>query len=139
MIVLIAILLFIVIIVCYVYYIYYYRNFCYQNNSCGVITSSNGQFTAGIFVDGFKIKQNGADMCTISNNFVNDAQKLMMQSDGNLVVYSSANKPIWQSGTVGKGIQKYKLVLGTDGNLCLVDGSGTTIWSSQQYCKNHAF
>jgi hypothetical protein len=52
---------------------------------------------------------------------------LIMQTDGNLVVYATGGKPVWSSGTNGKGVTQ--MVMQTDGNLVLYRGS-TPVWAS---------
>jgi hypothetical protein len=54
---------------------------------------------------------------------------LEMQADGNLVLYRmSDSKPIWRTGTQGKGAER--LVMQGDGNLVLYTGSGKPVWAS---------
>jgi len=53
--------------------------------------------------------------------------RLILQSDGNLVLYSST-KAIWASWTVGKG--GIRLVMQGDGNLVLYDKNGFPVWNS---------
>lgn len=52
----------------------------------------------------------------------------ILQKDGNLVVYDSKKRPIWQSRTVGKA---RKLVWQTDGNLVLYNRKNRPVWSSK--------
>lgn len=60
---------------------------------------------------------------------------LIMQKDGNLVLYNRVNsKPIWASGTNGKGKDNYA-VFQRDGNLVIYDRNRTPIWSSGTYNK----
>ncbi|MBP2173106.1 hypothetical protein J3E05_001438, partial [Methanococcus voltae] len=54
--------------------------------------------------------------------------KLVMQSDGNLVIYKKDNKPIWASNTDGKGGNK--LVMQSDGNLVIYKKDNKPIWAS---------
>jgi hypothetical protein len=56
--------------------------------------------------------------------------KLVGQSDGNVVVYNSANAPIWATGTNGKGIAPYYLTLQANGNLAWTDSTGTVLWQT---------
>ena len=49
-----------------------------------------------------------------------------MQGDGNLVVYSSAGAPLWNSGTNGHA--GASLVLDDGGTLEIID-QGAVIWS----------
>jgi hypothetical protein len=52
--------------------------------------------------------------------------KLTLQSDGNLVVYGYADQPIFWTGTN----QRSKLIVQDDGNLVLYNGLNHPIWSS---------
>jgi hypothetical protein len=70
------------------------------------ITSPNGQYSFGLLSNG--------DICLYptnnSNNPIWDAglagkgiESLMMQTDGNLVGYDSANHPVWATNTYNNG------------------------------------
>jgi len=57
--------------------------------------------------------------------------KLVLQDDGNLVIYCMTCKPmrgLWDSQTAGKGGKM--LFFQTDGDLVLKDGNGKVIWHS---------
>jgi len=51
-----------------------------------------------------------------------------MQGDGNLVIYDTSNKPLWSSGTAGRGVSKF--IMQEDGNLVIYDRNGAPSWSS---------
>src|SRR4051794_500282 len=52
--------------------------------------------------------------------------RLAMQADGNLVVYSAEGAPLWSSGTAGDEAQ---LIAGDDGQLAIVAADKTTtLW-----------
>ncbi len=53
---------------------------------------------------------------------------LVMQNDGNLVIYDSNGRPIWSSGTGGNTGDT--LVMQNDGNLVIYSWQGIPIWSS---------
>lgn len=53
--------------------------------------------------------------------------KMILQSDGNLVLYSP-NNAIWASGTDGRAVGY--LALQTDGNLVLYDKTDRPLWNS---------
>ena len=64
---------------------------------------------------------------------------LIMQSDGNLVLYdicATGSCPVWATGTgLGgslnpSGSGPFHLFLQNDGNLMLIDGAGTVLWST---------
>jgi hypothetical protein len=54
--------------------------------------------------------------------------RLILQTDGNLVLYSASNRAIWASNTDGRGVNR--LVLQTDGNLVLYTNTGKAVWAS---------
>ncbi|MDO0925309.1 protein kinase [Streptomyces sp. TG1A-8] len=54
--------------------------------------------------------------------------KLIMQSDGNLVVYDEDGKARWASRTSGTGLQA---VFQEDGNLVVYDGDAKPVWASR--------
>ncbi len=54
--------------------------------------------------------------------------RLVMQTDGNLVLYSASNTPLWNTETQGN--PGAWLALQTDGNLVLYSASNTPLWAS---------
>ena len=46
---------------------------------------------------------------------------LVMQSDGNLVLYNNNNEWVWQTETSGKGIGPFTLNIDADGTLSILD------------------
>lgn len=61
---------------------------------------------------------------------------LILQSDGNLVLYSDF-KPVWSSGTTGTGANM--LAMQTDGNLVLYAPGMKPIWNSQTQSNPGAY
>jgi hypothetical protein len=62
----------------------------------------------------------------VSNN---QALKLIMQGDGNLVLYRNADgRPLWASNTWGKPVNR--AVMQGDGNFVAYSGAGTPYWAS---------
>lgn len=57
-----------------------------------------------------------------------DTARLIMQSDGNLVVYDEFNIPRWASNTLNRG---YKAEFQTDGNFVVYTRSGHPVWASE--------
>ncbi len=53
--------------------------------------------------------------------------RVVMQSDGNLVVYDNQNKALWASGTNGQAVSQ--CTMQTDGNL-VIYGYYNAIWAS---------
>jgi hypothetical protein len=58
----------------------------------------------------------------------NGRYKLVLQSDGNLVLYGPRNRPLWSSNTQGKAIEK--CIMQRDGNLVLYLYNGQPVWTS---------
>jgi hypothetical protein len=57
-----------------------------------------------------------------------DGGKLAFQTDGNLVLYNSAGRALWQSQTYGRNASK--LSLQTDGNIVVYRADNTPLWSA---------
>ena len=55
---------------------------------------------------------------------------LIMQTDGNLVLYDAANQPKWATGTNGRVVTH--VIMQTDGNLVIYNNT-TPIWASNTY------
>jgi len=58
--------------------------------------------------------------------------RLVMQSDGNLVVYVEGNRVRWASNTAGAG---HRARLQTDGNLVVYNVSNRALWASNTCCN----
>jgi hypothetical protein len=69
----------------------------------------------------------------------NGAYFLVVQEDGNLVLYVSSHfvpaNAIWNSKTNGRGCAPYKLILQSDGNLVLYDKTNAPLWASNTVGK----
>jgi hypothetical protein len=55
--------------------------------------------------------------------------RLVMQADGNLVVYNQNNVAVWATGTNGN--PGARLVLQTDGNMVIYNTSNVALWATQ--------
>ncbi len=93
-------------------------------NAAERIISTDGYSTLGIESGRVTLRTNFVSSWTAGSN----SSRLVMQSDGNLVVYNSSNQPTWDSGTVGNGPSR--LVMQSDGNLVVYTESGQPTWSS---------
>lgn len=56
--------------------------------------------------------------------------RMVMQGDGNLVVYNEKNKPIWASMTFGSN---HRAIFQEDGNLVIHNGDDRPIWASKSH------
>jgi Cysteine-rich secretory protein family len=69
----------------------------------------------------------------------NQLHTLIMQPDGNVVLYNSQSRPLWSTNT-GRGmIDPRGFVMQTDGNLVLYDTSGQPRWTSHTEGNPGAF
>jgi outer membrane protein assembly factor BamB len=59
---------------------------------------------------------------------INGRNTLVLQRDGNLVVYDSRGKPTWNSNTMESGAAE--CVMREDGNLLLNNASGKVVWET---------
>jgi hypothetical protein len=64
----------------------------------------------------------------------NGLYRMVMQNDGNLVVYASTI-PLWASNTQGQGQKPYRLLMQSDNNLVMFDAHNRHIWSTKT--SNH--
>jgi len=113
-----------------------------QPNKC--LISKNRYYKALFQLDGnFVIYEKTADGLNVlwSSNSAREAgdqRALVMQGDGNLVIYNlcidgSCSDPFWATGTSRANYdieQPYKLVMQGDGNLVIYETNGTAIWAT---------
>lgn len=104
------------------------------------IMSGNGQYSLTQQSDGNTVLyHNGSGMALWWTGSNTPGDYIIMQSDGNLVVYSGpvingtcpSNCAIWNTGTAGN--PGAYVVLQNDGNLVLYTASGGYLWSSGTY------
>jgi hypothetical protein len=58
----------------------------------------------------------------------NHRYRLVLQKDGNLVLYDARRHPLWSSNTDGQHVEK--CVMQRDGNLVLYHRNGQPVWAS---------
>lgn len=61
----------------------------------------------------------------------NGDNTLIMQNDGNLVLYNRKSQAIWSTGTNNKGKAPYTFSVSNNATLSIVDGSGSILWKNQ--------
>ncbi|MFF9062392.1 mannose-binding protein [Streptomyces sp. NPDC014882] len=61
--------------------------------------------------------------------------RMVMQTDGNLVVYNERGKPLWASMTFG---ENHRAIFQTDGNLVIHNGADRPIWASRSHGHDNA-
>jgi len=64
---------------------------------------------------------------------------LIMQSDGNVVLYNSQSQPLWWTNTGGLIEPREFIMQENDGNLVLYDTSGQPHWASKTWGNHGAF
>ncbi|MFT7186498.1 MAG: hypothetical protein ACI84K_001901, partial [Pseudohongiellaceae bacterium] len=92
------------------------------------LESSNGAYRFNFQSDGnlvIREQSSGSALWSSKTNGQNGTS-LNMQSDGNLVLYTSSGSAVWSSGTSGTGATRF--VIQGDGNAVLQTSSGLSVW-----------
>jgi hypothetical protein len=101
--------------------------------SGGSLTSCDGRFTLSMQAsDGNLVLYFGNTPLWSSNTAGNPGAYVVMQGDGNLVVYSVANVALWDSVTAGNSGAYVDVQ--SDGNLVVYSVSNSALWSSGTCC-----
>ena len=111
-----------------------------SGGSCGELTanqqltanqslaSCNGGYTLIMQGDGNLVLYQGSTALWASNTAGSAADEAIMQGDGNLVLYTSSGTPVWASNTAGN--TGAYLEVQNDGNVVIYSASGSTLWST---------
>ena len=67
----------------------------------------------------------------------NRQYRLILQHDGNLVLYGGRKEPLWASNTLGRGVEK--CLMQTDGNLVIYLYNDQPVWASNTHGKPGSF
>lgn len=78
---------------------------------------------------------NGRALWAIRTHGLAKGGRMIMQGDGNLVIYSKTGRPIWSSRTHGIAAGG-RLVLQSDGHLVIYASSGKAVWSNRRAGAN---
>jgi Ig domain of plant-specific actin-binding protein len=92
------------------------------------LQSSGGQYTLHMQTDGNLVEYVGGRALWASNTAGNPGAYLVLQSDGNLVVYSPSKEALWNSGTEGNPGDH--LSLQVDANIVVYSSGGSALWAS---------
>lgn len=92
------------------------------------ILSADAQSALVLQENGNLIYYSGFRKVWSSNTPGQGAERLLMQPDGNLVLYSTNNTPLWYSGS-GTTSGGATLKLQSDGNAVIYDSSSRALWS----------
>ncbi|WP_404712183.1 hypothetical protein [Sphingomonas sp. MMS24-J13] len=91
------------------------------------IVSPDGRYTFVYQTDGNLVLYGPSGVMWANNVYNYGAGRAVLQGDGNLVVYNSANAAVWASNTVGSGASF--LSLDNNGLLAIKTDDATIIWS----------
>ncbi|WP_232664230.1 LysM peptidoglycan-binding domain-containing protein [Pseudonocardia sp. TRM90224] len=95
------------------------------------IHSPNGRFWIGLLEEDQNVVLNGPTGAVWSTESWNKgADRLDMQADGNLVLYTSTNDVVWASGT---GVPGSRFVIQDDRNVVIYAPDGSVVWSPNTY------
>lgn len=92
------------------------------------LTSGNVQYALIMQADGNLVLYSGSGALWASNTSGNPGAYVGVQSDGNIVIYNSSGQAIWATNTNGQSTSY--LAIQTDGNLVAYNTSGTAVWAS---------
>jgi hypothetical protein len=110
------------------------------SGSCGELTanqeltsnqslaSCNGDYSLIMQSDGNLVLYQGSTALWASGTVGSGADEAILQGDGNFVVYTSAGSPVWASNTAGD-TGDY-LDVQNDGNVVIYSSSGSALWST---------
>lgn len=93
-----------------------------NDNPLATVIPANYAFNNAILVAGQSLGPN--EYLTSSNGWY----RLLMQEDGNLVIYNKALNVIWNTLTFGKGLSRF--IYQEDGNLVVYDAARNPTWYS---------
>jgi hypothetical protein len=108
--------------------------------SCGTLTanqslgsnqslaSCNGEFSLIMQGDGNLVLYQGSTALWASNTVGSGADKAIMQGDGNFVLYTSSGSAVWASNTAGNSGAYIELQ--NDANLVIYSAAGAALWAS---------
>jgi hypothetical protein len=92
------------------------------------LASCNGDYSLIMQSDGNLVLYEGGTALWASGTVGSGADEAIMQGDGNFVVYTSAGSPVWASGTAGD--TGAYLDVQNDGNVVIYGASGSALWST---------
>jgi len=116
------------------------------STACGVLTadqglyprqglaSCDGRFTLNMQGDANLVLREGATALWSSATAGQPSAEMIMQADGNVVIYSVTGSPLWSTGTSNN--PGARLVVQNDGNLVVYGPSpgNTPLWSTGTCC-----
>ena len=96
------------------------------------LKSDNNRYSFNVQADGNLVIRDGTTpvLTTRTDREGVPPFKLVMQRDGNMVMYDGNGEPTWASNTDGKGRGPFRLIMQDDGNLVIYDLQKKSIWDS---------
>ncbi len=116
----------VIIVILYILYDMYCSKNGVENNIKNIFDNTYEGFSAVAGLNNC-ISINNGGIC--SERIYNGKSLLVMQQDGNLVLYKN-NVALWSSNTYGKGVAPYQLKLHNSGDLQIIDKNNSIIWQS---------
>jgi chitinase len=92
------------------------------------VASCNGGFSLIMQGDGNLVLYQGGTALWASNTAGSAADEAILQGDGNFVLYTSSGTPVWASNTAGNS--GAYLQVQNDGNVVVYSASGSVLWST---------
>jgi hypothetical protein len=91
-------------------------------------SSASGRFTLVYQLDGNFVLFDGADWLWATGTEGTVPGRVVLQEDGNLVMYDAQQEAVWTSNT--SGFPGANLVVQDDGNVVIYDGTGVPLWGT---------
>jgi hypothetical protein len=92
------------------------------------LSSADGRFALAYQGDGNLVLYEDGQALWHSGTHVGEAGQVVMQHDGNLVIYSPFGEPLWASETAGW--HDAWLIVQNDGNVVLYSSAGEPLWAT---------
>jgi hypothetical protein len=90
------------------------------------ISSPNGLYTLGLSSGGALVEQMGSRLVWTSGTAALPGDQAVMETDGNLVLYSPTGQPLWQTGTPTNTGGSFWLK--DNGQIAIESPGGATLW-----------
>jgi hypothetical protein len=98
------------------------------------VWSCDGRFQLSYQGDGNLVLYQGGSALWASGTNGHGGDRVIMQEDGNLVIYKSNGNPVWASGTAGTSNRYANLAVQNDGNVVIYRSGGGVAWASNTCC-----
>jgi peptidoglycan hydrolase-like protein with peptidoglycan-binding domain len=98
------------------------------------VRSCDGRFELKFQSDGNLVIYQGGSALWGSGTNGAGGDRVIMQEDGNLVIYKSTGQAVWASGTSGSSNHHANLAVQNDGNVVIYRTGGGVAWASNTCC-----